>query len=375
MLRMKRNLVAVAVGVGLLLPGVGALAGDFEEAIKIVEDPSLLATKADEARSKFKSAVDGPQGVHALYNLGLLEMRDGKLGAAKKYWNQALSKDSKYLPAKARLAEAKIAEGQVSAGKAELEAIVGVKANRFQPEARNALAALAIQNKKWEEAKKHARNVLLGDPGNISAYLNLAVAFYRQGLADQAGLIASNALKKNPKAAALYNIMGLVYLSRDDSRRASENFAKALKVDPMQIDASLNMATMELAYGDFASALKRLQAVEKLRKERSMKEDPWLIMTMAVAQRGLRKYSDALAGYQKALELNPGLVEAEYNLCVLHHQYLDKTADAQGNLDKGKWQKALGVCQKYFGKIDRKHPKYREIRKRIKAIEQTIKAI
>lgn len=371
---MKRR-IAILISLGVLATPVVSHADDFSDAMKIVEDPALLATKAAEAEKKFQAAKSGPHAAHALYNLGLLAMRRGKLTEAKGYWQQTLAKKASYLPATARLAEAEVASGNVASGKAKLEAIVAKKANRFQPEARNALASLAIASKDWDAAKKHARNVLLGDPGNVNAYLNLAVSFYKQGLIDQAGLIASNALKKNPKAAALYNIMGLVYLARDDSRRASKNFDKALKVDPQQIDASLNMATMELAYGDFAQALKRLEVVQKYREGQGMKADAMLHLTIAVAQRGLRKYNLALKGYEKALQIQPNMIEAQYNMCVLHHQYLDKSADAEGNLDKAKWQTALTVCQKYSGRIDRKHAKYREIKKRIKAIEETLKAI
>jgi len=373
MLNMRR-LMILGLTVAVMAPAT-ALAGDFEDAMKIVDDPKLMATQYDTAVSKFKAASSGPQAAHALYNLGLLAMYKGNLSGAEGYWKDALSKDGKYLAAKARLAEAEIAKGQVASGKAKLEAIVADKANRFQPEARNALAALAIAKKDWKAAKKHARNVLLGDPGNVSAYLNLAVSFYQQGLTDQAGLIASNALKKNAKAAALHNIMGLVYLSRDDSRRASESFHKATLVDPNQIDANLNMATMELAYGDFPGAIKRLERVRKLRKDRNMKDDAMLELTIAVANRGLRKYTAALEGYNKALSIQPNMIEAQYNLCILHHQYLDKTKDDQGNLDKGKWQKALQACETYFKRIDRKHSKYKEIKKRIKAIAETIKLI
>ena len=60
---------------------------------------------------------------------------------------------------------------------------------------------------------------------------------------------------------------------------------------------------------------------------------------------------------------------------MLHHQFLDKTKDDQGNLDKVKWQTAQTVCDTYFKRLDRKHPKYREIKKRIKAIVAVIKQI
>lgn len=347
--------------------GKKAAVGPFDTAINIVSDPAELARRAPEAEKLFAAVVKAdPKNVDALYNLGLLAYRRGDFAAARQRWKQALAVKADFFPAKARLLWLDGAKNP-KAVQPKLEAIV--KADRFQPEARNLLAQIAIQDKKWDVAIKNARNVLLGDPDNINAYLNLAVAYYRQGLPEQAGLIASNALERQPKAAALHNMMGLVYLSRDDSRHASEEFVKALKIDPSQIDARVNLGSLELAYGDFKTALSRFDQVLKLGKDAGQQPDPMVVLSRAVTLRGLQRYADAEQGYREALRLDPGMDEARYNLCVLYHQYKTKGED------RAKWMEAKKVCEDYLHRIKRKHPKYREIRKRIRSIDKTLKVL
>lgn len=332
--------------------------GPFGEAMAIVGDPAALAAYADKARKKFVEAIEEQPKLasHAWYNIGLLDMRAGNITGAEKAWNKTLSIDPKYYPAQARLAELEIRAGKRAAAVARLESLI--QTERFQPEARNMLAQIALEKKDYKTAIKHARNVLLGDPDNVNAYLNLAIAYFDQGLVDQAGLIASNALDRNPKAAALHNIMGLIYLKKDDSKRAVDSFQRALAVDPQQSNAKLNLATLELSYGDFASAVERFEALLKERPK-----DAMLHMSLGVGLRGLEKYEEAKAAYTKALELDPNLIQAEYNLCVLYQQYMSA------------YKEAKLTCTTYFKRLGRKDPKFREMQKRLKSIDATLEAL
>ncbi|MDP6943937.1 MAG: tetratricopeptide repeat protein, partial [Myxococcota bacterium] len=255
-----RALTIVAVLCTLSIPQP-VMAGAYEDGLALVATPSRLATRMDEAVAKFKAAVrKDKSNAHAWYNLGLLQMMQGDNDAAAASWNATLRADSAYVAAKARLAELQLSSGDVVGATAQLEQIIAE--HRYQPEARNTLAALAIAAEDWDSAIKHARNVLLGDPENVNAYVNLCVTYFKQGLVDQAWLVATTALDRRremelPEPAALYNLLGLIYLEKDDSRNAASSFLLALKKDPRQLDAKLNLAALELSYGDFETALKR----------------------------------------------------------------------------------------------------------------------
>lgn len=345
----------------LLSPAPRALAGPFDSAMAIVEDARRLATERPEAKRLLEQTVQSnPKHVHAWYNLGLLAMTEGNWDAAEAAWKQAKAAQSDYGPALARLAQVALVRGQAKAAVAALKAIIDKDAggDPYQAEARNILAEIAIDREDWDTARIHARNVLLGDADNLNAYLNLAVTYYRVGLTDQALLIVDNALQRRDDAAALHNMMGLIWLRKDYVHKATESFIKALERNPALVEAKLNLAALELSYGAFQNALDRFDQVLAIRGG-----DPMLLVSRGVALRGLERHEEALSAYEQALQLRPGMPEVLYNLCVLHHQYTSN------------WEQALQTCQQYAATLTRRHPKRKEIKKRLRAIKATIKAL
>lgn len=338
------------------LSGPALAATPFDQAMSIVSDPKALATRAGEAEQLFRQGLAAaPADVEGWFNLGLLLERRGDLAGARDAYQKALGVKAGYLPAQARLAGLDLAAGDTGALD-RLEAII--KEDAFQADARNILAGYALAHGDYAKAILHSRNVLVGDPRNVNALLNAAIAYYRQGLVDQAGLIATSGLEKEPNAAALHNIMGLVYLKKDDTRSATEQFTAALDGDPDNMDALLNLAALELAYGNFESALKHFDQALKIRPR-----DALVVLSRGVALRGLERFDEAQAAYEQALALKPDYVDAEYNLCVLNHQF------------KTDWAQAKRWCSTYLGHIDAENPKYKEVQRRLKAAEATLKVL
>lgn len=351
---MKRmSLTLVTMMTLVLCPSLVA-AGPFEEALTIVQDTALLAKDAPRARRLLKEAVAlDSKHTHAWYNLGLLERRRGAMDTARDHWRKALAVDPAYHAAEARLAEADLGTERRNAAIIRLNKVIA--AERFQPEARNALAQVAMEARDWKQAIVHSRNVLLGDPGNVNAYLNMAVAYYRQRFFDQSLLILDSGQEKAPRAASLHNLRGLIYLEKDNSRMASKSFLKAIEFDPAQLDALLNLGSLELSYGSFAPALVRFATILKQRPN-----DPMLLLSHAVALRGLGRFKEAEQGIAAAIALKPGWSEAYYNLCVLHYQFTSDYAAAKTS------------CGTYFKSLRRGHGKYREMRRRMKSIKETL---
>lgn len=352
-----RRTLHVLLTLGVLAAPAGASAGPLEQAIAIANDPAALASRTAEAERLFQEAAKAaPTDPVPWYELGLMRSHLGDAKGAAEAWLRVLQIDPKHAAARAGLAAQGLAGPQSEAALKELEAIIAD--NRFQPDARNALSAWALARGDYETALKHARNVLLGDPANVDAALNAAIAYYRQGLYDQAGLIAQSFLEKVPNAAALHNLLGLVSLERDNTRKATEHFLEALKFDPSHDDARINLAALELGFGNFESAYRRFNE--------ALEEDPDnvdLVLSRAVAARGLERFDEAEKGYLRALELRPGYAEAQYNLCVLHQQFTQK------------WVEAKRYCETYLATLDPKHPKLRELKKRVKSIETTLKVL
>lgn len=340
-----------------VVASAGAAHASLEEANRIASDPVELAKRAAEADRLFLAHLaQNPGDVGAWYNLGLMRHHLGDDARAEEAWRKGLAADPTHEATRAQLAALDLNRGRTEAAVATLEAIIAE--NRFQPVARNALAAHALAQGDYEGALRHARNVLLGDPRNVNAALAAAIAYYRQGLYDQAGLIASSFLERDPKAASLHNVLALVYLQRDNTRKATEHFAAALEADPSHSDARLNLAALELAFGNFASAHRRFgEALEE------RPNDVQIIVSRAVAARGLERYDEARQGYERALELDPNFHDARYNLCVLHQQFTEN------------WNAAKIACGSYLATIDSKHPRHREMERRVRSIEATIKVL
>jgi tetratricopeptide (TPR) repeat protein len=339
------------------LPEFKTGAGVSEATLAILHDPKRLAAEAAQAEGDLVQAAGKPGADPAVwYNAGLLAWLRGDAKAARERWEKALSNAAGYAPAAARLAWLDLAGGQPEAVAQRLQQIV--EADRQQPEARNLLSELAIAKNEHEPARQHGRNVLAGDPDNANALLNIALTYFRGGLIELAGLIAQNGLKRQPKAAALHNLMGLVHLARDDTKHGTDSFLAAVEADPNQVDALLNLAALELAYGDFNSALAHLdRAFTKADK------DPLLLISHGAALRGAGKLEEAQKAYEAALAQKPDLDEALYNLCILHQQYTNR------------YQDALTACQAYSDRIGRKHPKVREMKQRLRSIKETLESV
>ncbi len=372
---MRRMLLGLLPSLVLSVFSPAVRADVFDDAMRILSDPKQLATRSGEALKLLRSVPGShPKAAVALYNAGLLLHMEGDHLGAKEAFSKALSIDPKHNPSKAQLAGLDlVSPSKREAALSTLNAII--TEDRFQQDARNLLAAYELERtepllkltdkaskaeaqKALEEAIRHGRNVLIGDPENVQAFTNVAIAYIKLGLYDQADLIAQSALEKQPNAAPLHNIRGLVALSRDDSKRATDSFLAALAADPQNDDARMNLAALELAFGNFDSALARFD--EALKQQ---PDDPAIMMSRGVALRGLSRFDEADKSYRQVLEKHPEDAEIHYNLCVLHQQYTQK------------YDLAKVSCEAYLKGLEKGHPKYAEMQKRVKAVDATLKAL
>ena len=98
---------------------------ELAEAVAIVASPKAMAERADEARAQLEAiAKKEPKNVLAWYNIGLIHWHQGNVSGAQAAWNRALKAKSNYLPARARLAQIQLLNGERDAAVAELEKII-----------------------------------------------------------------------------------------------------------------------------------------------------------------------------------------------------------------------------------------------------------
>jgi tetratricopeptide (TPR) repeat protein len=328
-----------------------------EQASLLAEDPDSLTSRRADIEGLLRRAIElDPRMVEARFNLVLLHYHAADFAAARAELEKVLQLDPQYASARAMRGVLLLRDGQSAEGRAELDA--AVLTDPYNPIANAELAALAYAAGSNDEAIRLGRLALLIDSDNVNAYVAIAMAYRRMGSANLSKLVCYNAIGMSPKAAPIYNILGLLALDEDQVKIAIGQFEKAVEFEPDFVEARMNLGAVMLNYGDFAGALQHFEAVLKLQPDNLD-----ATLSLAVVHRGLGKYPEAAAGYEKVLRLRPGNLGALYNRCILFQEYMSE------------YEKALEHCRVMLGSIDKKHPDYKEMTDRVSGIEQTIQVM
>jgi Flp pilus assembly protein TadD len=128
--------------------------------------------------------------------------------------------------------------------------------------------------------------------------------------------------------ARLYNILGYIYETAGKPVDAKLSYERAIALDPGFDKPKLNLAyILEQDY-----QLERAADIYKgMLKTTATNADVW--NRLGFTYELMREPKKAMDAYQKAIELNPGLEEAHYNLGMLY-QKMDKQKKADEELGK-----------------------------------------
>ncbi len=321
---------------------------------RIKAEPALLQI-GSEADLELKRLADGPNGlIEALYDRGVFHLRLNNLDVAHGIFQETLSKDPNFSEAVAQLGIIASMRNELDKARALIDQALTM--DKYCAPARDYYSRKALNEGNLDETIKHCRIALLGDPDNLNAYLNMAIAYYRKGQLDVGELVAQSALRIDKDNAPILNLIGLIHLKKDDVKGAITMFQAAVTADPEFMDARKNLASVTLNFKDFATAEKQLQAV--LQRE---PDNIQFLISRAVALRGMEEFDEAQKVLQGVLTKQPRHPEATYNLCILLHEYLQ---------DYGK---ALSVCTEFQASLDSSHSKFKEMKLRTKGIAETMK--
>jgi type IV pilus assembly protein PilF len=96
-----------------------------------------------------------------------------------------------------------------------------------------------------------------GDPHRRAALrLQLASAYYQKGQMDTAMREASDAARIDPKLAAAFGLLGLIYMDLDQKKQAESSFQKALQIDEANPDLNNNYGWFLCRSGREAESVK-----------------------------------------------------------------------------------------------------------------------
>jgi tetratricopeptide (TPR) repeat protein len=156
------------------------------------------------------------------------------------------------------------------------------------------------------------RQALAEDPTNPSVYFYLAAEYERAGRYDEAMSTCESAQKHGIWSGRLLSRMGDLYLRRGNKDQAIAAYEKAAQYNPSDVESQTNLATAYLEEGKIGNA------------ERCFR---WAltIEDFAPAYNGLglvaiqrHDPANARTNFERAVALDPNLVEAQLNLGLIY---------------------------------------------------------
>ena len=167
---------------------------------------------------------------------------------------------------------------------------------------------------KQEAALRSYQRAIALNPQNASAYGNLANLYSQQRNRDEAIKYYQQALKIDPKLHSLYYLLGNNYLLKSQYDEAIFSFQEALKHNPTYADIYANLA------GAYASKGLLTEAIESYQQALVHKPN-WAEVYCRIGHIiKQEKHGEAIALFEKAIELKPDYIEAHQQLCdILSH--------------------------------------------------------
>jgi putative PEP-CTERM system TPR-repeat lipoprotein len=241
-----------------------------------------------------------PSRALPLYLRGRVQLHQQNAGAARASFVQALALEKSFFPAVAALAAADVAEGKIDEARQRFEAFLKI------------------------------------EPGSAPALMALAELRARQGAAGaEVAKLIQDAVKASPLDVAPRLALVQQHLSARDFKQAAaaaQDANAALPDNPEVVDA---LGRVQMASGDVNQAVNTFTRLVAL-QPRSAR--PY--MRLAAARAAAKSYDAAEQSFKRALEISPGLIEAQQGLIAL-------------SLKVGKPQEAVLIART----IQRQHPK------------------
>jgi tetratricopeptide (TPR) repeat protein len=224
---------------------------------------------------------------------------------------------------------------------------------------------IAAQDKRLEESQNDLHKAHELEPDRMEVVASLVKVEVDRGSYDAAIATLQGALGRDPKNARLLNLLGEVYIVRQDLGHARDAFQRAVALDPRQSQPLRNLARVKLAAQDVDGAAGEFQAALKLAPA-----DPQLVAEATAFYEKHNRVDEAVAAYEALYRENPQAKKfAANNLAMLLVTYrndstsLDRarelssdfaTSDNGGLLDtlgwvqfkRGEYQKALAILER-----------------------------
>ncbi len=161
--------------------------------------------------------------------------------------------------------------------------------------------ALKLNERQYDAARRSFQAALDKEPDDTRALGALAQTYIAEKQQGRAADIIQKHAASRPDSAEMQNFLGAWYVRTGYRSEARGAYQAALKADPKNVQARLALSQLDLAEGRYDSVRDTLGQFLRT-------EDPNNVAAMvylAMAAEGSKNYDAAIAGYQKALSLEP----------------------------------------------------------------------
>lgn len=180
----------------------------------------------------------------------------------------------------------------------------------------------AVRGGNSELIRDEAGKILSASPNDPVALNTLALYYFRKNKYGASRLLISRALEKNKDVASLYNNLGVIELTENDTTAAIADFKKALRLDDRHAAAAGNLGSILVAGGEYSKSLGLLESAYNANKSNAA-----IANNYAIALRASKDYSKAQRIYEDVVKASPRSVNALLNYSILLIDYMNKPKD------------------------------------------------
>lgn len=361
---------------------------DFERALQL--QPSFTGARYNlalafganrqfsRAEREMRTVIEGDDSCgRCWYELGILADRQNKPQQAIERLNQAIAIDQNSSDSYYALAHELLAVNQREESEKALRRAIALRPDfaaahqelglslerqqRFEDALKEFRSAAALNPRLTQALLGQARmkaalgdavaartiftRCIASDPKDASARVLFAAFLRQRGQAKDAIGEAQRASVLKPDLASAYYEMGMALKEVGDRGGAENALRRALRIDSSDEQSHIALVALLRAEGKTGAAGTELAAVRSILKRQSDRDEAALANKLGVGFASQQKWSEAIAQFQKALDLKPDLVAARFNLAGA----LRESGDLQGAISE-------------FNRILQEHPDWTEAR-------------
>jgi tetratricopeptide (TPR) repeat protein len=234
----------------------------FEHAISVTENnyqaQNNLGTAyepidLDKALFHYKAALKiKPEFAMALYNMGTICMKKGRINEAVHHYLKALHIKPDYPAALNNLGEAFVKKGNYD--KAVLYFKRALRTDSKKADARMNLANVLFLQAKPDGAISQYKKILQTDSKNADVHYNLAYVLSSQNRIEEAVSQYKKALRIDPEYSKAHYNLGNILLSQGKIKEAVTHYAKTIKFKPDDVKAYNKIGIILFKQGKFKKA-------------------------------------------------------------------------------------------------------------------------